>query len=43
MGTEPTSETWEACGLCTHKLAAFCRYSQFSNGFQLEQPEQPFG
>ncbi len=39
MGIEPTSEAWEAC--CrwqkTHKLAAFCRFSTFSNGFQLEQ------
>ena len=41
MGIAPTSEAWEAC--CrhteTHKLAAFCRFSKFSNGFQLEQPE----
>ena len=41
MGIEPTSEAWEAC--CkqskTHKLAAFCRFWKFSNGFQLEQPE----
>ena len=39
MGIEPMSEAWEAC--CrqpkTHKLAAFCRFSDFSNGFQLEQ------
>jgi len=39
MGIELSSEAWEAC--CrwpkTHKLAAFCRFSKFSNGFQLEQ------
>jgi hypothetical protein len=45
MGIEPTPEAWEACCLYskTHKLAAFCRFSKFSNGFQLEQPEQLFG
>lgn len=39
-GTGPTSEAWEACcrQLKTHKLAAFCRFSVFSDGFQLEQP-----
>ena len=38
MGIEPTSEAWEACfiALKTHKLAAFCRFSKFLNGFQLE-------
>ena len=45
MGIEPTSEAWEAC--CrqpkTHKLAAFCRFSKFSNGFQLEQRESRSG
>ena len=41
MGIEPTSEAWEACcrRVKTHKLAAFCRFSKFSNGFQLEQPK----
>ena len=41
MGIEPTSEAWEACFIAqkTHKLAAFCRFSNFSNGFQLERPE----
>ncbi len=41
MGIEPTSEAKEACcrRLKTHKLAAFCRFSTFSNGFQLEQPD----
>jgi hypothetical protein len=39
MGIEPTSEAWEACfiALKTHKLAAFCRFSEFLDGFQLEQ------
>jgi hypothetical protein len=43
MGIEPTSEAWEAyCRHAeTHKLAAFCRFSKFSNGFQLEQAESP--
>ena len=38
MGIEPTSEAWEACfiSLKTPKLAAFCRFSKFSNGFQAE-------
>jgi hypothetical protein len=39
MGIEPTSEAWEGgCRwLKTHKLEAFCRFSKFSNGLQLEQ------
>jgi hypothetical protein len=41
MGIEPTSEAWEACCRSpkTHKLAAFCRFSKFLIGFQLEQPD----
>jgi hypothetical protein len=39
MGIEPTSEAWEACcrWLKTHKLAAFCRFSKFSNGLDAMQ------
>ena len=43
MGIEPTSEVWEARfrQLKTHKLAAILRFSKFSDGFPLEQPESP--